>query len=72
MTSQALALVVALAGTAAAPHYDDEAMAALESMEKSAVGTNDYTMRLVKRELRGTALTPEETIDIRWQRPQRI
>jgi len=29
-------------------------------------------MRLVKRELRGTELMPEETIDIKWQRPQRI
>ena len=72
MTSLALALAVALAGTAAAPHYDEEAIAALDAMEQSAVGTKDYTMRLVKRELRGTELTPEETIDIKWQRPQRI
>jgi len=72
VTSQALALVVALAGTAAAPRYDAEAFAALEAMEKSAAGTNDTTMRLVKRELRGTTLTPEETIVIKWQRPQRI
>ena len=72
MTSQALALVVALAGTAAAPRYDAEAFAALEAMEKAAAGTNDTTMRLVKRELRGTTLTPEETIVIKWQRPQRI
>jgi len=72
VTSQALALVVALAGTAAAPRYDAEAFAALEAMEKAAAGTHDYTMRLVKRELRGTELTPEETIVIKWQRPQRI
>ena len=72
MTSQALALVVALAGTAAAPRYDAEAFAALEAMEKAAAGTHDYTMRLVKRELRGTELMPEETIAIKWQRPQRI
>jgi outer membrane lipoprotein-sorting protein len=72
VTSQALALALALAGTAAAPRYDAEALAALEAMEKAAAGTNDTTMRLVKRELRGTTLTPEETIVIKWQRPQRI
>ena len=72
MTSLALALAVALAGTAAPPHYDEEALAALESMDQAATATRDYTMRLVKRELRGTVLQPEETIDIKWQRPQRI
>jgi hypothetical protein len=41
-------------------------------MEQASTQVNDYTMRLKKRELRGTELTPEETIDIKWQRPQRI
>jgi len=73
--SPALALVVMLAAPAppAAPHrYDAEALAALDTMEKAAAATNDYTMTLVKRELFGTVLSPEETIVIKWQRPQRI
>jgi hypothetical protein len=41
-------------------------------MEAAAAGIRDYSMRLVKRELRGTVLSPEETISIKWQRPQRI
>ncbi len=72
MTSLVLALVVALADSPASSPYDAEALAALESMEKAAAAVNDYTMRLVKRELRDTELLPEETIDIKWQRPQRI
>lgn len=70
MTAPALLLV--LAGTAAAPRYDAEAFAALEAMEHATAGLRDYTMRMVKRELRGTELSPEETIAIKWQRPQRI
>lgn len=72
MTVQALALVLVLAVPAAPARYDPEALAALETMEKAAAGTKDYTMRLVKRELRGAELSPEETIVIKWQRPQRI
>lgn len=68
----AIALATML-GASAAPHrYDAEALSALETMEKAAAGTSDYTMELVKRELRGKELTPEETIVIKWQRPQRI
>ena len=69
-------LLLVLAGAApspaSAPRYDADAFAALEAMEKATAGMSDYTMRMVKRELRGTVLTPEETIDIKWQRPQRI
>ena len=65
-------LLLVLAATAAAPRYDADAFAALEAMERATAGIRDYTMRLVKRELRGTELTPEETIAIKWQRPQRI
>jgi hypothetical protein len=67
-----LPLLLVLAGAATAPRFDPDAFAALETMEKSAAGLHDYTMRLVKRELRGAVLTPEETIAIKWQRPQRI
>jgi len=34
----AAVLVAALAGATMTPHYDDEAIAALESMEKAAAG----------------------------------
>jgi nucleoid-associated protein YgaU len=58
---------------AAAPHrYDAEALDTLDAMGKAAAATNDYTMRLVKRELFDTKLSPEETIVIKWQRPQRV
>jgi hypothetical protein len=72
LTSPVLALVVAAAAAATEPRYDADALAALLSMGKAAAATRDYTMRLVKRELRGTELLPEETIEIKWQRPQRI
>ncbi len=56
-----------------APHrYDPEAIAALDAMEQAGAKVNDYTMHLVKRELRGAKLEPEETLVIKWQRPQRI
>jgi outer membrane lipoprotein-sorting protein len=68
-----VAVLVLLLAVPAAPHrYDAEAQAALDAMEKAAAATNDYTMTLVKRELRGTELSPEETIVIKWQRPQKI
>ena len=68
----ALALVLVVAATATAPRYDADALAALQAMDEASAGIRDYTMRLVKRELRGTVLSPEETIAIKWQRPQRI
>jgi outer membrane lipoprotein-sorting protein len=71
VTAGVVFLVLALAGTPTA-RYDPDAFAALEAMEKATAGLNDYTMRLVKRELRGTVFLPEESIVIKWQRPQRI
>jgi len=65
-------LLLALAIPPSPSHYDADALAALEAMEPAAAGVHDYTMRLVKRELFGTELAPEETILIKWQRPQRI
>ena len=78
MNPGALALVVMLAAPSvpsapSAPHrYDAEALDALDAMAKAAAETNDYALRLIKRELRGTELAPPETIVIKWQRPQRI
>jgi len=70
---RAAMLLIALLAAPGAPHrYDDEALAALDAMEKAAAATNDYTMTLVERELRGTELQPEETFVVKWQRPQRI
>ena len=66
----ALAIAVAAAATPAPHVYDAEALAALDAMEKAAAATNDYTMTLVKRELRDRALSDPETIVIKWQRPQ--
>jgi outer membrane lipoprotein-sorting protein len=65
-------LAAAAAAPAPAPRHDPDAFAALVAMEHATAGIRDYTMRLVTRELRGTELSPEETIDIKWQRPQRI
>lgn len=67
-----LALAWAATATAAPPRYADDALAAVEAMGKAADAVHDYTMLLVKRELRGTELEPEEKIVIKWQRPQRI
>ena len=72
MTALALALVFSVAGTPAPARYDSDAVTALQEMEESATRVRDYTMRLVKRERFGTELSAEETIDIKWQRPQRI
>ena len=72
MTSLILALVLSVAGTPAPARYDPDAVTALQEMEESATRVRDYTMRLVKRERFGTELSAEETIDIKWQRPQRI
>jgi LysM repeat protein len=67
----AVLMILATAGTPTI-RYDPDAFAVLEAMEKASEGLNDYTMRLVKRELRGTVLSPDESIVIKWQRPQRI
>jgi LysM repeat protein len=72
MTAPALNAILAAVVAAATPRYDADAVAALFAMEKAAAGTHDYTMRLVKRELIGTELLPEETIVIKWQQPQKI
>ncbi len=72
MTPQAVLLLFAVAVNAATPRYDAEALDALASMEKAAAATNDYTMRLVKRELFGSKLSRTETIAVKWQRPHRI
>ncbi len=72
MTALALALVFAVAGAPPPPRYDPEAVTALAAMEEAATRVQDYTLRLVKRELFGTELSAPETIDIKWQRPQRI
>jgi outer membrane lipoprotein-sorting protein len=66
--------VLALASTQAAdpPRYDPAAIEALDAMAQAADGVQDYTMRLVKRELRGKTLGDEETLDVKWQRPQKI
>ena len=74
---RATLLVAALILPSAAPavergHYDAEALAALESMSRASAAVQDYTMLLVKRELRGKELEPEETLAVKWQRPQRI
>lgn len=71
MIAEGVLLLLAVAGTPAA-RYDADAFAALEAMEKATAGLHDYTMRLVKRELRDTVLSPEESIVIKWQSPQRI
>ena len=57
---------------AAAPAHDAAALAVLDSMASAAAAVNDYTMTLVKRERRGREMEPEETMAIRWQRPQRV
>jgi len=72
VTALVLALLISVAGTPAPARYDPEAVTALQEMEESATRVRDYTMRLVKRERFGTELSAEETIDIKWQRPQRI
>ncbi len=72
MTALALPLILAVAVPAATHRFDEEAIAACDAMEQAAANVHDYTMRLVKRELLGTDLPPEETILIKWQRPQRI
>jgi outer membrane lipoprotein-sorting protein len=69
-----LALLVGSTASAADPttKYEPEALAAVDAMTKASRELRDYTMRLVKRELRGKALSDPETIVIKWQQPQRI
>ncbi|HEX4824822.1 MAG TPA: DUF1571 domain-containing protein [Candidatus Polarisedimenticolaceae bacterium] len=68
----ALLLAAALAAQAPEIRWQPEALEVLASMGTAAAHVNDYTMMLVKRELRGTELDPEETLLVKWQRPQRI
>jgi outer membrane lipoprotein-sorting protein len=72
----ALVLAVALASPSAAPapesRYDPEALTVLAAMSEAVSHVDDYTMLLVKRELRGREMDDEETLAVKWQRPQRI
>jgi len=52
--------------------YEPDALAAVDAMTKASGELRDYTMQLVKRELRGKKLSDPETIVIKWQQPQRI
>jgi len=74
MTSLLLAAAVAVASPAPAPEtrYQPEALEVLSAMADAAASVNDYTMLLVKRELRGKVMDDEETLVVKWQRPQRI
>ncbi len=71
-------LLVLLLGTPppsaapAPPHYDTDAIDAVDAMEKAATGVRDYTMKLVKHEIRGDTQGPEETLEAKWQRPARF
>jgi outer membrane lipoprotein-sorting protein len=72
-----LALIAALFASPAsaedpATRYEPEALAAVDAMTKASRDLHDYTMQLVKRELRGKELSDPETIVIKWQQPQRI
>lgn len=74
--AHAALLAIAFASSApaeepAAP-YDSSALAAVDAMTKASRELRDYTMRLVKRELRGKVLSDPETIVVKWQTPQRI
>jgi hypothetical protein len=73
----AVACAVAAAAVAALPsppavRYDPEAVAAVAAMKTAAEALHAYTMVLVKRELFVDELEPEETMTVKWQRPQRI
>ena len=77
MRLPAVALAAALLATMAPaadpePRYHPDALQALAAMEQAAAGVKDYTMMLVKRELRGKELDDEETMVVKWQRPQKI
>lgn len=56
----------------ASPKFDPQALAIVDAMKGAADGIHDYTMTLVKRELGFHGMEPQETIAIKWQRPQRI
>jgi nucleoid-associated protein YgaU len=72
--ARALALAIASSVPAAEPvaRYEPDALAAVDAMTTAAETVRDYTMLLVKRELRGKELSDPETMVIKWQRPQRI
>ena len=52
--------------------FAPDALAAIAAMQQATAGLKDYTMTLVKRELRETRTEPDETMFVKWQRPQRI
>jgi LysM repeat protein len=79
MMSRITGLVLAIAlplsaNTAGEPpdRYDPEALTAVDAMKVAADHLHDYTMTLVRRELRGRTMEDEETLAVKWQRPQRI
>lgn len=66
-------IAAVLAGLcAAAPAADPSALELLRSMKAAADGLRDYTMVLVKQERRGDRLEPEQTLLVKWARPQKI
>lgn len=66
----ALALPAAAAGPTES--FDPEALALVDEMSAAAAGLRDYTMTLVRHELRERTTVDEETLLVKWQRPQRI
>ena len=69
MTGVLIALWLA---AAAAPRHDATALGVLDRMAAATAEVHDYTMTLVERELRDRQMQPEETIEVRWQRPGRV
>ena len=69
MTGLLPALLVAWSAVAT---YDPEALAVLEGMFTAGAAIQDYTMVLVRRELIGKELEPEERHLVKWMRPQSI
>ena len=73
-----LAVLLACAAVAASPapspldRYDAEAVAVLEGMFAAGASIEDYRMELVRRELIGKELEPEERYLVKWKRPQSI
>jgi len=82
LTLPVLALAVAAATASASPaptsapapvnSREPEALAVIREMAAAAPKIDGYTMTLVKRELRGKELEPEERMAVKWSRPQKI
>src|SRR6185369_4365038 len=72
----ALVLPLGLPAAAApvpAPRTDEpDARAILHSMGKAVAEVRDYTMVLLKQELRLDGLEPEQRLLTKWSRPQRV